>query len=75
MQCARTRRLTLIVCPLPGNFSYHNNVAQTVRSFEGIYHSNFNETIVCCLQTGRRSHEINSSRQTFCNFKPKDFEV
>ena len=36
-------------CPLPNNFSYHGDIPQTVRSFEGIYHSNFNETIVRLL--------------------------
>ncbi|KAK5174329.1 uncharacterized protein LTR77_001409 [Saxophila tyrrhenica] len=45
------------LCPVPNHFNYHDNDPQTIRSFQGIYHSNYNETI------------------TFCNFKPKSFEL
>ena len=45
------------LCPVANTFDYHTAPKQTVRSFQGIYHSNYNETI------------------TFCNFKPKSFEL
>jgi hypothetical protein len=35
-------------CPVPNHFNYHSKSPQTVRSFQGIYHSNFNETITFC---------------------------
>ncbi|KAK3648107.1 hypothetical protein LTR56_002585 [Elasticomyces elasticus] len=36
------------LCPVPNNYNYHNSAPQTIRSFQGIYHSNFNETITFC---------------------------
>ena len=36
------------LCPIPDHFNYHTKTPQTVRSFQGIYHSNFNETITFC---------------------------
>lgn len=36
------------LCPVPNNFSYHSEAPQTIRSFQGIYHSNYNETITFC---------------------------
>ena len=33
---------------LPNNYSYHDTSPQTVLSFQGVYGSNFNETITFC---------------------------
>ncbi|KAK5111247.1 hypothetical protein LTR62_005275 [Meristemomyces frigidus] len=33
------------ICPAANRFNYHDVVPQTIRSFQGIYYSNFNETI------------------------------
>lgn len=35
-------------CPAPNTFTYHAQTPPTVRSFQGIYHSNYNETITFC---------------------------
>ena len=35
-------------CPIPDTFHYHNATTQTIRSFQGVYGSNFNETITFC---------------------------
>lgn len=35
-------------CPIPNEFNYHNSTTQTIRSFQGVYGSNFNETITFC---------------------------
>ncbi|MCJ1226239.1 hypothetical protein MMC12_002889 [Toensbergia leucococca] len=35
-------------CPLPNTLAYHTSVPLTVRSFQGVYGSNFNETITFC---------------------------
>lgn len=35
-------------CPVPNTFDYHNHTTQTIRSFQGVYGSNFNETITFC---------------------------
>ncbi len=47
------------LCPAPNNFSYHDSTPQTIRSFQGIYHSNYNETITFC-NFKAKSFEINS---------------
>ncbi|TKA61421.1 hypothetical protein B0A55_10857 [Friedmanniomyces simplex] len=49
----------LNVCPIPNSFNYHNSAPQTIRSFQGIYHSNFNETITFC-NFKAKSFEIDS---------------
>ena len=35
-------------CPIPNDFAFHNSKPQTVQSFQGVYGSNFNETITFC---------------------------
>jgi len=35
-------------CPLPNALDYHYTSPQTVQSFQGVYGSNFNETITFC---------------------------
>jgi hypothetical protein len=46
------------LCPLPNTFSYHSQTPQTIRSFQGIYHSNYNETITFC-NSKAKSFELN----------------
>lgn len=47
------------LCPIPNKFSYHEQTPQTVRSFQGIYHSNYNETITFC-DFRAKSFELNT---------------
>ena len=47
------------LCPIPNHFDYHTNTLQTVRSFQGIYHSNYNETITFC-NFKAKSFELNA---------------
>ena len=35
-------------CPIPNTLDYHNSKTQPIRSFQGVYGSNFNETITFC---------------------------
>lgn len=47
-------------CPAANNFNYHYTKPQTIRSFQGIYHSNFNETITFC-NFKAKSFEVSQS--------------
>ena len=46
------------LCPIPNHFNYHTTKPQTIRSFQGIYHSNYNETITFC-NFKAKSFELN----------------
>ena len=35
-------------CPISNDFNYHNSKTQSIRSFQGVFGSNFNETITFC---------------------------
>jgi hypothetical protein len=49
------------LCPVPNHFNYHNDSTPTIRSFQGQWHSNYNETITFC-NFKAKSFELNDFR-------------